>query len=223
MGQLLYYCILIAFMGRWLTDYPWLLGTLLVLYLLRGRLPDPWVYFRTAGRIRSLKIQIAQNADNAIARRDLAMVWLERRRPRRAIQLLEEARRRDSESAELSFLLALAYTRTGRHEDALPLLVDAQARDPKLRYGEIYLVAGIALAQLGRDAEAEDALLRFLKINASSVEGWVRLARLRRRQKDEEGAKAALLGAVEAFEQSPKFRRRREFGWYVRAQLARVF
>ena len=222
MGQLLYYFILFVFIGRHLLDHPWLLGSVVVLYLLRGRLPDPWVYFRTAGRIRSLRIQIAQNADNAIARRDLAMVWLERRRPRRAIVLLEEARRRDPESAELSFLLALAYVRVGREEDALPLLVDAQQRDPKLRYGEVYLVAGVALAALGRDAEAEDALLRFLKINASSVEGWVRLARLRRRQKDEEGAKAALLGAVEAFDQSPKFRRRRELGWYVRAQLARV-
>jgi tetratricopeptide (TPR) repeat protein len=221
MGQLLYYVI--VFGAGYALRYPWLAVLALALFVFRNRIPDPWVWFRTAGRIRSLRIQVAQNESNAIARRDLAMVWLQRRRPRRAISLLEEARRIDPDSAELAFLLGLAYVRTGRHEDALPLFVQAQTKEPKLRYGEIYLTAGIALDALARYDEAEDALLRFLKINASSVEGWVRLARLRRRQRDEQGAKAALLGAVEAFEQSPGFRRRRELGWYVRAQLARVF
>jgi tetratricopeptide (TPR) repeat protein len=221
MGQLLYY--LLVFGAGYALRYPWLAVLALGLFVFRHRIPDPWVWFRTAGRIRSLRIQVAQNTGNAIARRDLAMVWLERRRPRRAIPLLEEARGIDPDSAELAFLLALGYVRCRRHEEALPLLVDAQAKEPKLRYGEIYLTAALALEALARGPEAEDALLRFLKINASSVEGWVRLARLRRRQRDEDGARAALLGAVEAFEQSPGFRRRRELGWYVRAQLARVF
>ena len=223
MGQLFYYVILFVFMRGYLLEYPWLIGLGLVVFVLRGRLPDPYIYFRTSSRIRALEIQIAQNAENATARRDLALVWLERRSPRRAIPLLEEAHRRDPENAEITYLLALALSRTGRNEEALPHLVDAQTREPKLRYGEVYLTAGVALSALGRDAEAEDSLLRFLKINESSVEAWVRLARLRRRQKDEAGARAALLGAVEAFEQSPRFRRRRELMWYVRAQLARVF
>jgi tetratricopeptide (TPR) repeat protein len=222
MGQVFYYLILFGVLRSYLGDHPWLLGSAVVLYLFRRRLPDPYIYFRTSGRIRSLRIQIAQNAENAIARRDLAMLWLERGRPRRAIPLLEDARRRDPDSAELAYLLALAFVRTRKYEASIPLLVDAQARDPKHRYGEIYLTAGIALMALDRTAEAEDALLRFLAINASSVEGWVRLARLRRSVREEKGARDALLGAVEAFEQSPGYRKRRELGWYLRAQLARV-
>lgn len=156
------------------------------------------------------------------ARRDLALLWIERKRPKRAIPLLEEARRREQDSAELDFLFGLALSRAGRHEAALPHFISAQTREPKLRYGEIYLGAAIALTALGRSAEAEDALLRFVKINASSVEGWVRLARLRRLQGDAAGARAALTAAGEAFEQSPRFRRRKELGWYLRAQIARV-
>jgi tetratricopeptide (TPR) repeat protein len=222
-GQLFYYFLLFGLVSRYLGEYPWLLGGALVLYLLKDRLPDPYVYLRTAGRIRRLAIEVAQNPDNATARRDLALVWLSRSRPRRAIPLLTEARRRDPESAELNYLLGLALSRAGRHEEALPLFVEAHGRDPRLRYGEVYLSAAVALTALGQKEEAEDALLMHLKINGSSVEGWVRLARLRRTQGDAAGARAALSGAVEAFEQSPRFQRRRQLAWYLRAQLQRAF
>ena len=78
----------------------------------------------------------------------------------------------------------------------------------------------MALVREDRLPEAEDALLRLLKINSSSVEGWTRLARVRRKQGDAAGAKVALDGAVEAFQHSPRFRRRAELGWYVRARLS---
>jgi tetratricopeptide (TPR) repeat protein len=193
-----------------------------LIFIFRKSLPDPLVLFRTRGRIRSLQIQIKQNADNVTARRDLALVWLERRRPRRALPLLEEALRREHDSAELEYLFGLALVRTGRCEEALPHFVSAASLEPKLRYGEIYLAAAVALTALDRGAEAEDSLLRFLKINASSVEGWVRLAKLRRKQGDKEGARTALTAAAEAFDQSPRFRRRKELAWYLRAQIARV-
>ncbi len=219
MGQIVYYLLLSGAVAPYVREYPWLLGGAVVLFLLRRHLPDPYVYVRTSRRIHQLKLQVAQNPENATARRDLAAIWLQRRRPRRAIPLLLGARERARDSSEIAYLLALAYVRTGAPEMALPLCVEVAEREPKLRYGEIFLVAGTALGELGRHAEAEDALLRFLKINASSVEGWVRLGRSRRLQDDSAGASAALLGAVEAFEQSPTFRRRRQLGWYLRARL----
>ncbi len=222
MGQLLYYALFLGFARNWLLEYPWLVGMVVVIYLLRHRLPDPYLWAKTAARRRQLWLQVLQNPDNAVARRDLALISLERNRPQQAIVLLEEARRRDPQSAELAYLLALAMVRGGRPADALPLLQLAEQTDPKLRYGEVYLTAGIALTALDRGAEAEDSLLRYLKINASSVEGWVRLARLRRAQGDKDGARAALQGAMEAFEQNPRFRRRKELGWYLRAMIARV-
>ena len=55
-----------------------------VFFVLRPFIPDPFVLARTWGRIRALDAQIAANPANVTARRDLAVIWLERLRPRRA-------------------------------------------------------------------------------------------------------------------------------------------
>ena len=123
MGYLAYY--LLVFGASYALRYPYLLVAVAVVWLFRRRLPDPYLYFKHAGHVRRLKAQIAQNADNATARRDLAKIWIAKKRPRRAIVLLEEARKRDRESAELPLLLGKALLAAGRAEEALPLLVEA--------------------------------------------------------------------------------------------------
>jgi tetratricopeptide (TPR) repeat protein len=169
-----------------------------------------------------LEVEVAENHDNVTARRDLARHWLHRGRPRRAIPLLEEARRRDRESAELPLLLGKALYEAGRAEEALPLLVEAAHKAERQLYGEAYLLAGKALRALGRFAEAEDALLRYVGINSSSVEGRVLLACVRRELRDADGARAAVREALTTFREVPRFRRRAELKWYVRARLMTV-
>src|ERR1700733_14138451 len=102
---------------------PWMLAGVVVFFVLRPFVPDPWVLARTWGRIRSLEAQIAANPANVTARRDLAVIWLERMRPRRALALLDEARRRDPGDAELLYLTGLARLRCGDAEGALEPLV----------------------------------------------------------------------------------------------------
>lgn len=91
--------------------------------------------------------------------------------------------------------------------------------DPRFAYGEPYLYAADALIQLERWDDAEDALERFLDAQRSSVEGWYKLARVRRAKGDREGAAAALGEARTSYHGSPGFHRRRHFGWFVRAWL----
>jgi tetratricopeptide (TPR) repeat protein len=166
-----------------------------------------------------LQAEIADNADNVTARRDLALIWLARRRPERAIELLEAALQGDRDSPELLFLLGKALFMAGRAAESLPLLVAAARQNERLRYGECYLVAGKALRELGRFDEAEDALERYLAINSSSVEGRVLLACTRRARQDHDGAARATREALDTFAQVPRFRRRAEWRWYVRARL----
>src|SRR5579883_857273 len=153
--------------------YPPLLVAVVVFFALRRFIPDPMVLLRTAGRIRHLKTDIAANPSNVTARRDLASVYLQRLRPRAALKLLDEARARFPDDPELLFLTGLARLQSG---DA------AGALDPRMRYGEPYLVAAQALMKLDRAEEAEDALERYVKVNSSSVEGFARLAMVRRRR-----------------------------------------
>lgn len=216
----LYYLgVLLAY---WALDHPAILIAIVAFIALRRWIPDPWVWLRTFGRMRALRQQIVTNPANVTARRDLARLYLERSRPRAALRLLDEALARD-ESAELLFLRGLALHRSGKHENALAPLVDAVAIDPRVGFGEAYLVAGDALTALGRDHEAVDAYDRFLEKNTSSVQGWTKLALAHHRSKEEPEAKQALGEALSTWQQIPGYRRRRELGWYVRAQLCRLW
>ena len=220
MGYLAYY--LFVFGASYLLRYPYLLAAAVVVWLLRRRLPDPYLFFKHAGHVRRLKAEIAHNAENVTARRDLAKIWLAKNRPRRAIALLEAARKRDRESAELPLLLGKALLAAGRADESLPLLVEAAEKNERQMYGEAFLVAGKALRKLGRFAEAEDAFARYGAINSSSVEGRVLLACVKRELKDAPGAKAATREALDTFAHVPRFRRRAELVWYVRARLMTV-
>lgn len=217
MGYLPYY--LFTFVAAYALRYPYLLVAAAAVFVLRRWLPDPYLFFKHAGKVRALRSQIAQNAENVVARRDLAKIWLEKRRPRRALKLLEEARRRDGASEELAFLYGKALLLAGQPEAALAPLVEAASKNERFQYGDAYLIAGRALYALDRNAEAEDAFARYVAINSSSVEGRVRLACARREQRNQTGAREATREALETFSHVPRFRQRAEFVWYLRARL----
>jgi tetratricopeptide (TPR) repeat protein len=179
-----------------------------------------YVYLRSAGRVRNLRMQVELNAANAVARAQLAEIWLERRRPARAVPLLEQALERDPESAELHYLLGLAHLRAGHAEPALEPLSDALARDDKVRYGAAYLAIGDALVAVKRLDKACEAYQRYVKINTSSIEGYCKLAATSERAKDNASAKKWRAEALETYRALPRFQRRKRLGWWVRAKLA---
>lgn len=221
MGYFAYYLgfMVLAFV---LQRPPLMLGVV-VFFLLRPFLPDPVVLLRTFGRARTLSRQVEANPANVTARRDLAMLWLERLRPRRALELLVEASRRDPDNAEILYLTGLALLRSGEPEAALPPVVRAVELDPRVRFGEPYLVAGMALLRLKRFAEAEDALDRYVGVNSSTVEGYYLLAKARAEQGDGPGAKQALAEARSTFWQLPGRTKREQLGFYALALLASVW
>jgi tetratricopeptide (TPR) repeat protein len=192
---------------------------IVVLFLLRNHIPDPWVLFRTWGRISSLRRQIDANPQNVTARRDLALIYLERLRPGAALELLEQALKRFPDDAELLYLQGLALHRKGRNDEALAPLVRAVALDPRVRFGEPYLVAGDALTALARNDEAVDSYERFVHSSGSRIDGHVKLARALGRTKDAAGRKKALDEAFATWRSIPGYARRKQFGWYLRAHV----
>jgi tetratricopeptide (TPR) repeat protein len=220
MGYWAYY--LLWFGAAYALQYPWLIAGAVAFFLLRRFIPDPIVLLRTLGHVRRLRAQIAANPANVTARRDLAWLYLERLRPRAALSLLDEALRRTPREAELLFLQGVARHRVGRHDAALEPLVLAVDLDPRVRFGEPYLVAGDALSALGRVEEAVDAYERYVGVNSSSIEGHFKLARARKAAGDTAGAREALDEARDTFRQLPGYRRRKELGWWLRASAARM-
>ena len=221
MGYWTYYLAWIAL--TYALHRPWLMVGALVFFVLRPFIPDPWVLAKTFGRIRALEAQIAANPANVTARRDLATLWLERRRPGRALSLLDEARARAPKDAELLYLTGIAKLRSGDPEGALDPLVQSVDIDARLRFGEPYMTAAQALIALRRLEEAEDALERYIAMNSSSLEGHVRLATARRDRGDRDGAREALEEALSTWSQMPPYKRRSQVGWWLRAQVYRIW
>jgi len=220
MGYWTYY---LAFMAlTYALHRPWVMLGAVVFFVLRPFIPDPVVLARTWSRARALDAQVAANPANVTARRDLAVLWLERLRPGRALTLLDEARRRTPDDAELLYLTGVARFRSGNAEGALEPLVKAVEIDPRVRFGEPYLVAAEALLRLDRLEEAEDALDRYISSNSSSLQGYVRLAEVKKRRGDREGSRRAIREALDTWSQLPGYRRRSEVGWWLRAWVARL-
>jgi predicted Zn-dependent protease len=79
------------------------------------------------------------------------------------------------------------------------------------------LRCGDALLALKRWDDAEDALERFVEIHVSNVEGWYKLAHVRRMRGDRAGARAALREARSGYRFARGAHRRAYFGWYAKA------
>lgn len=215
MGYWTYYLLMMALW--YLVDQPLLLVGIVVIFLLRDRIPDPVVLMRTAGRIRTLRTQIAANPANVTARRDLARVYLERSLPKRALVLLEEARKRHPDDPELLFLTGLAQARTRAYEPALQSLIDAVGIDPRTGFGEPYRAAGDVLMKLERYADAEDAFEHYVETNSSAIDGWYKLARARSKQGKEDTAKQALTELRDTWRTLPSYLRRKQWTWRLRS------
>jgi tetratricopeptide (TPR) repeat protein len=228
MGYWSYY--LLSFVLAYATQNPAAAGIAVVFWLCRGFLPDPVVWLRTMGSISRLEAQIALNPSNMVATRDLARVYLERKRAKKAITLIEQTRERMAQStrhpqgslddAELLVQLGIARMRLDQPEAALEPLVAALAIAPDVGRGDPYLLAADALRKLRRWEESEDSLDRFMAKNQSSVQAFVKLAHVRAKQKNEDGAGAAISTAKQTWRVLPAFKRRHEWPWFLAALVS---
>lgn len=199
------------------SSHPAFLIIIVVGLVARRWLPDPLLFLKHQGRVRSLQADIDTNAANVTARRDLAKIWLEKHRPRRALPLLDQAIARDPDSIELLYLSGVAHLLAGNNENAVTALVTVVHREPNFLYGEAYLRAADALIALGRWDDADDALERHVKINSSSLEGRFKRVRVCKARNDAEGMRKAQSDLRDVWRALPSYQRRKQFGWYLRS------
>src|SRR4051794_34716051 len=152
------------------SSHPAVLGVVVVGLVARRWLPDPYLAFKHRGRVRALEVDVAANPGNVTARRDLASIWLEKRRASRALPLLAQALERDAKSSELLYLNGVAHLLAGRPQPAVDALISVIHLEPGFRYGEPYLRAADALIALKRWEDADEALQHYVKKNSSSLE-----------------------------------------------------
>jgi len=201
---------------------PWLLAGIIGFYLLRRFIPTPGALFGGAGKVGRLRRQVELNRANVTARRDLATIYLNLLRPRRAFDLLEEGLALSPGDAELTYLSAVALHKLGRHEEALARLLAAIDKDSRLRQGHPYFVAGETLLALGRFDDATDAFDRYLDFNSSDVAAHTLQARAYAGAKNASEAKRWLSAGITTWYGLPGAHKRKQFGAYLAAQWAKV-
>ncbi|RYZ08601.1 MAG: tetratricopeptide repeat protein [Myxococcales bacterium] len=219
-GYLGYYAAWLAL--SYVIRQPWLLVGLVALWLLRGVLPGPTALFGALSRAGRLRQQVELNRANVTARRDLATLYLELLRPRRALELLEQGLVLSPEDPELLYLAGVALHRAGQHELALARLLSAIEKDARLRHGHPYFVAGETLLALKRWDDAIDAFERYLDFNGSDVAAHTALSRAYAGAGNSAAARKWLRGGLETWHGLPGSLKRRQFGAYLRGQWARV-
>jgi tetratricopeptide (TPR) repeat protein len=200
-----------------------LIVVLLIVYFIDrqwvGLLPNVGRPLRRASRIRKLKEELKLNPHHTSARHELAALLMQAKRHAEAAALLEQVRER-MESDDVQAELAVCYVHLGRREEAVRLLEDVLARNPRVKYGEPLLVFGAQFART--DPERALAYLRkFQEVQSSSVEGYYRLGQIYRALGRKDEASAAFREAQEIYRGLPKYKRKSERRWYLLSLMNR--
>ncbi|MGH7318394.1 MAG: tetratricopeptide repeat protein [Candidatus Rokuibacteriota bacterium] len=173
------------------------------------------------GTIRELKRAVRVNPHDAAARSDLGRLLTEAGRHDEALSHLEAAVARMPDAPETLYYLGAARLGTGDQARGQPLIAQALALDPKLRYGEPHLALANYHLDRGEAAQAIPYLEEFTARHASSVEGRYKLARAYLATGHPDRARAAVEDAIDAYRGSPVFRRREERLWRLRVAWLR--
>jgi tetratricopeptide (TPR) repeat protein len=171
--------------------------------------------------IRELARTLRTNPHDATAQADIGRLLVEAGQPARALPHLEAAHSRAPEVPETSYYLGAALLSLGDGSRGRPLVEEALDRDPRLGYGLPHLRLADYYLDRRQPGEALPHLERFAEMHASSVEGQYKLARALRATGQPDRARAALDEAVRAYSGAPRFKRREERLWRLRAEWLR--
>jgi len=196
--------------------HPYVVIPIILLIIFRDRIPNPSEIFRRNKRRKLLTQAVSVNPHDFTSRRDLGMILLEKRKPAEALEVLRPASEKDGSSAEINHLMGLALLRSGKPQEAVDYLKKSIETDPRFRYGESHLYLGEALLEM-KDADgALRSIEAYLDINQTGIEGLYQYAKALAALGDREKAKEVLIRAIKTHKSNPRFRRNRDWRWYVR-------
>lgn len=199
-----------------------LLVLLLILYLVDqrfiGMLPSllrPWKMNR---RMSQLKQELRLNPHFTSGKLELARLLIEKKKYEEAQKLLEDAKVRMEDSADLHAELGLCYLKQGDIERGEAMMKQALDLNPRVKYGEPYL----RLAEAYMDATPKTALHyldQFRTVNSSSCEAYYRLGQLYEKLGQQEEAKQAYRETKQLYRSLPRYSRRLQRKWAILARL----
>lgn len=210
----------------WITGNPILAGAIILLlfggsYLLYSRrlyrFRQGW---RSVGRLRELRAELAVNPENAKARSDLGELLARKGRFDEALVHLEKAIVRCGDQPDTNFYLGWTYLALGDLERGRRHIERALELNPRFGYGEPHLRLGNFFFARGEWKEAIPHYEAFRGIHSSGIEGLYRLGECYLATGDRVKGVEALREAVAAFRGAPWYRRQEERAWGRKAGRA---
>jgi len=168
------------------------------------------------GQIKDLQAKI-HHLDKAHHHAQLGDIYFEQGKLAEAEKCYRAAFERDSNDIEIRAHLGQCLLRTGKTQEALRLLEQVCAEDPRHEYGYSMMALAETLTALGQKARAIE-IWRMVLANHSYARAKVQLAELYADQGQVAEAKAELAEVVADDAHIPKFQRKRERVWVSRAK-----
>ena len=182
-----------------------------------GRWFVPGKFLQRRRAMNDLERTIERNEHDVGAHSDLGRILVQQGNYERALPHLERAIRRMEESPETNYYYGIALLRTGRADEGESRIRRALEINPRFLYGEPQVE--LARAHLERDPqEAHRWAEQAVKLNTSSVEGWVVLAEAEGRRGDKQASHAAFEQAKSAYKQLPAYLHLPNRKWLVAAK-----
>lgn len=199
-----------------------LLIVLLVIYLLDRRfigiLPSITRPLQIRNRIRQLKQSLQLNPHNTSAKQELARLWMEKKRYKEALPLLQDVLQAIPESAEVRADLGLCLLKLKELDQGEVWMLEALEINPMIQYGEPWLRLGEAFSQVNQE-KALSYLERLKEVHSSSSEVHYRLGKLFAGIKQWENSRKAYQEAIDVYRSLPKYKKRSERPWAIRSSF----
>ena len=183
-----------------------------------GRWFDPRQLFSRRHAIADLRRTVANNEHDVAAHNDLGRLLVQQRNYAAALPHLDRAMRRMSESAETNYIYGTCLLGLGRAEEGVRHICRALEIHPRHAYGEPQLVLARHFLATGAIEDARRWTREAVKLNTSSIEGWVLLGRTEQRLGNSQAAREAFTSARDGYRQLPAYLRLPNRRWLIAAK-----
>ena len=170
---------------------------------------------RDRSRVRELLA-----VDSAHNRGKLGALLLGQGRPRKALEYLQEAHRREPDVAEWAYRTGTALLALGQHDEAATALRRALELEEECAYGEARLRLVQALVQAKSWTECLAQVEVFDRLHGPRPESAYRRGQALRGQGRKELAREAFRSVAELAREAVRYQRREAGWWSLRARLA---
>lgn len=185
-----------------------------------GRYFNPAFFARRRSAVQELEQAVADNDHDVASHNDLGRLLADAGRFTEATGHMSKAIVRMEESPETNFYYGLCLLRTGSATDGRRFIEQALEINPRYSYGKPQVVLAREALERGDSAAALDWAERAVKLNTSSVEGWVLVGEAQLAAGDAQGAAQAFDRAKSAFADLPHYLKLAEKKWLKEAKRA---